>query len=101
MICRRCKMVMKDELIKFGLHPNTIQSGEIEGTTIEKYFISQRIEKRKEFLQYDKLSRSEIANSLSYSSIAYLSNQFKKQAGLTQTFYKLHGQANRKSLYKI
>jgi YesN/AraC family two-component response regulator len=61
---------------------------EVEGTTIEKYFISQRIEKVKELLVYDELSLSEIAGKLGYSSVAYLSNQFKKITGLTPTFYK-------------
>lgn len=61
---------------------------EVEGTTIEKYFISQRIEKVKELLVYDELSLSEIADKLGYSSVSYLSNQFKKMTGLTPTFYK-------------
>jgi AraC-like DNA-binding protein len=174
MVCGRCKMVVKDELIKFGLHPKSIELGEveieeelnsdkknqldtvlqsfgfemiddkksrliekiknsivglvhypdeqlhtkfseyissklhhdysylsnlfseIEGTTIEKYFIAQKIEKVKELLKYDELSLSEIADKLGYSSVAYLSNQFKKQTGLTPTFYKTLGQ--RKSI---
>lgn len=61
---------------------------EIEGTTIEKYYINQRIEKVKELLVYDELSLYEIADELGYSSVAYLSNQFKKITGLTPTFYK-------------
>ncbi|MFI5124561.1 MAG: helix-turn-helix domain-containing protein [Chitinophagales bacterium] len=61
---------------------------EVEGTTIEKYFINQRIEKVKELLVYDELSLSEIADRLGYSSVAYLSNQFKKITGLTPTFYR-------------
>lgn len=56
---------------------------EAEGTTIEKYFIAQKIEKVKELLLYDELSLSEIAYQLHYSSVAYLSNQFKKITGLT------------------
>ena len=51
---------------------------EVEGTTIEKYYITQRIEKVKELLVYDELSLSEIADSLGYSSTAYLSSQCKK-----------------------
>ncbi|MBS1600789.1 MAG: helix-turn-helix transcriptional regulator [Bacteroidetes bacterium] len=61
---------------------------EVEGTTIEKYFILQKIEKVKELLMYDELSLSEIADKLNYSSVAYLSAQFKKVTGLTPTFYK-------------
>ena len=61
---------------------------EVEGTTIEKYFIGQRIERVKELLVYDELNLSEIADRLGYSSVAYLSNQFKKITGLTPTYYK-------------
>ena len=71
---------------------------EVEGITIEKYFISQKIEKVKELLKYDELSLSEIADRLGYSSVAYLSNQFKKQTGLTPTFYKSLKQNKRKNL---
>lgn len=166
MVCSRCKMIVRDELIKSGLHPTSVELGEVEiseelngerkdklnmalrsfgfeliddrkvriiekikneivelvhysedqlkvkfsehisrklhhdynylsnlfseveGKTIEKYFIAQKIEKVKEFLKYDELSLSEIADRLGYSSVAYLSNQFKTQTGLTPTFYK-------------
>ena len=71
---------------------------EVEGITIEKYFISQKIEKVKELLKYDELSLSEIADRLGYSSVSYLSNQFKKQTGLTPTFYKSLKQNKRKNL---
>ncbi|WP_240663458.1 AraC family transcriptional regulator [Mucilaginibacter limnophilus] len=68
---------------------------EVEGTTIEKYFIAQKIEKVKELLRYDELTLSEIAYKLGYSSVAYLSNQFKKQTGLTPTFFKAQKQNHR------
>ncbi len=71
---------------------------EVEGITIEKYLISQKIEKVKELLKYDELSLSEIAERLGYSSVAYLSNQFKKQTGLTPTFYKSLKQNKRKNI---
>jgi AraC-like DNA-binding protein len=61
---------------------------EIENTTIEKYFISQKIEKVKELLIYNELSLSEIADILNYSNIAHLSNQFKKITGFTPTYFK-------------
>lgn len=61
---------------------------EIEGTTIEKYLIAQKIEKVKELLVYDELTLSEIADRLNYSSVAYLSNQFKKVTGLTPSHFK-------------
>ena len=176
MVCSRCKMVIKDELIKFGLHPNSVELGEVEitedlnnekknklnevlqsfgfdliddkktqliekikntivdlvhysedqlktnfsvhiseklhhdynylsnlfseveGTTIEKYFIAQKIEKVKELLKDDELSLSEIADRLGYSNVAYLSTQFKKQTGLTPTFYKSLRQNNRTNI---
>ena len=61
---------------------------EVEGTTIEQYFISQKIEKVKELLVYDELSLSEIAVQMSYSSVSHLSRQFKKVTGFTPTYYK-------------
>ncbi len=176
MVCSRCKMVVKDELIKFGVHPQSVELGEVEiaedlnsenrkhldrvlqsygfeliddkksqliekiktaivdmvhysedqiktkisdyiskklhhdynylsnlfseveGSTIEKYLIAQKIEKVKELLKYDELSLSQIADRLGYSSVAYLSNQFKKQTGLTPTFYKSLRQNQRKNI---
>jgi len=74
---------------------------EVEGTTIEKYFISQRIEKVKELLVYDELSLSEIANQLGYSSVAYLSSQFKKTTGLTPTFYKSLKETKRRNIDEL
>lgn len=61
---------------------------EIEGTTIEKYYIAQKIERVKELLVYDELSLSEISYRLGYSSVAHLSNQFKKVTGLTPSHFK-------------
>jgi YesN/AraC family two-component response regulator len=71
---------------------------EVEGTTIEKYFIAQKIEKVKELLKYNELSLSEIADRLGYSSVAYLSNQFKKQTGLTPSIFKSLKQIKRTNL---
>jgi len=61
---------------------------EAEGTTIEKYYISQKIEKVKELLIYDELTLSQIAYRMGYSSVAYLSSQFKKETGLTPSHFK-------------
>ena len=166
MVCSRCKMVVKSELEKLGLHPINIELGEIEiqetnidslkdvllqnlhligfdilddkrsktiekiktlivelvhhseealtinlseyiseqlhqnyhylsnlftemhGTTIEYYYITQKIERAKELLIYDELSLSEIAFRLNYRSVAHLSKQFKKVIGLTATHFK-------------
>jgi len=74
---------------------------EIEGRTIEKYFIAQKIEKVKELLVYDELSLSEIAYKLGYSSTAYLSNQFKKVTGLTPSHFKKIKENKRKSLDEV
>ncbi len=166
MVCSRCKIVVKAELEKLGLHPTHIELGEIEiiettidcvrdillqnlqaigfdilddkrsqtiekiktlivtlvhhteealvinlseyiseklhqnyhylsnlftelhGTTIEHYYIVQKIERAKELLIYDELSLSEIAYRLNYKSVAHLSKQFKKVLGLTATHFK-------------
>lgn len=74
---------------------------EVEGVTIEKYFIAQKIEKVKELLVYDELTLSEIAEMLNYSSVAYLSNQFKKVTGLTPTHFKNLKQAKRIPLDQV
>jgi AraC-like DNA-binding protein len=74
---------------------------EVEGTTIEKYLIAQKIEKVKELLVYDELSLSEIALRLNYSSVAYLSNQFKKVTGLTPSYFKSIKEKKRKPLDEI
>lgn len=61
---------------------------ETEGITIEHYFIAQKIERVKELLIYNELSLSQIAFQLDYSSVAHLSNQFKKTTGITPTQFK-------------
>lgn len=73
----------------------------IEGTTIEKYYIAQKIEKVKELLVYDELTLSEIADSLHYSSVAHLSNQFKKVTGLTPGHFRQIGMERRKPLDQV
>lgn len=74
---------------------------EVEGITIEKYIIQQKIEKVKELIIYDELSLSEIAYQLGYSSVAHLSNQFKKVIGLTPSHFRQVGANKRKPLDKI
>lgn len=61
---------------------------EVKGMTIQQYIIQQKIEKVKERLIYDELTLTEIAHKLHYSSVAHLSNQFKKVTGLTPTYFK-------------
>lgn len=61
---------------------------EIKGTTIEKYYLSNKIDRVKELLVYDELNLTEIAWKMHYSSVAHLSNQFKKMTGLTPSHFK-------------
>ena len=77
------------------------QFSEAEGMTIEKYYILQKIERVKELLTYDEMSLSQIADRLHYSSVAYLSNQFKKVTGYTPTQYKNLGTGKRGGLDEI
>jgi YesN/AraC family two-component response regulator len=166
MVCIRCKMVVKDELSKMGLHFKTVELGEaeiegelteverdqfkvallrsglelmddkksvlilriknvivelvhyseeplsvnlseylrqklnhdytymanlfseVQGTTIEKFYIAHKIERVKELLVYNELNLTEIAYKMHYSSVAHLSNQFKKVTGLTPSHFK-------------
>jgi AraC-like DNA-binding protein len=166
MVCIRCKMVVRDELTKLGLHYTTVELGEaeimerlsagqreqirtallksglelmddkksvliqkiknviielvhyteeplainlsgylsqqlehdytylanlfseVQGTTIEKFFISHKIERVKELLVYNELTLTEIAYKMHYSSVAHLSTQFKKVTGLTPSHFK-------------
>ncbi len=179
MVCRRCKMVVQAELEKLGLHPVSVELGEIElqedtllglkdkllkqlhslgfdliddkksktidrikiliielvyqknnqitvnlsdylsqnlmqdyptlsnlfseveGITIEKYFIHQKIERVKELLIYDEMTLNEIAHLLNYSSVAYLSNQFKKNTGFTPSYFKQLKNRKRKQIEEL
>jgi AraC family transcriptional regulator len=74
---------------------------EVEGITLEQFFILQKIEKVKEWLVYDELNLSEISYKLGYSSVAHLSAQFKKVTGLTPSAFKKIGISHRKSLDKV
>lgn len=61
---------------------------EVQGITIEKFMISHKIERVKELIIYDELNITEIAWKMNYSSVAHLSNQFKKVTGLTPSHFK-------------
>lgn len=179
MVCNRCKMVVKSEIEKFGLHPVTVELGEVqiteelgslekeqlnkkllpfgfslindrktiliekiknliidlvhhnnnqlsinlsehlgktlqhdytylsnlftqvEDTTVEQYFIAQKIERVKELLVYDEISLSQIAYQLNYSSVSHLSKQFKKVTGLTPSHFKQLKENKRKPLEEL
>ncbi len=74
---------------------------EVTGTTVEKYFIAQKIERAKELLTYNELTLSEIAYLLGYSSTAYLSAQFKSMTGLTPTQFKQKKEKHRRALDEL
>jgi AraC-like DNA-binding protein len=61
---------------------------EVKGTTIQQFIIINKIERVKELLLYDELNLTEISYKLHYSSVAHLSNQFKKVTGLSPSFFK-------------
>jgi len=71
---------------------------EVEGVTIEKYSISQKIEKIKELLAYGEMNLSEIAFQMGYSSVAHLSAQFKKETGFTASWFRANRSIARKTL---
>src|ERR1035437_6832056 len=61
---------------------------EVQGTTIEHFIIDHKVERIKELIIYDELNITEIAWKMNYSSVAHLSNQFKKVTGLSPTHFK-------------
>jgi AraC-like DNA-binding protein len=74
---------------------------EVKGITIQQYMIQHKIERVKELLLYDELSLTEIAWKLHYSSVAHLSNQFKKVTGLTPTYFKELKSKRKKNLENL
>jgi YesN/AraC family two-component response regulator len=74
---------------------------EVKGTTIEKFYLSHKIERVKELLVYDELNLTEIADKLHYSSVAHLSNQFKKMTGLTPSHFKILKHKRRNTLGNV
>jgi AraC-like DNA-binding protein len=61
---------------------------EVQGTTIEQFIISHKVERIKELIVYGEMNITEIANKMNYSSVAHLSSQFKKATGLTPSHFK-------------
>ena len=95
---------LSDILAKELAHDYSYQSNlfsSVEGITIEQYLIQQKIEKVKELLVYDELSLNEISYQLGYSSVQYLSNQFKKITGLTPSHFKKIKYSKRKPLDRV
>ncbi|MEX0660622.1 MAG: AraC family transcriptional regulator [Balneolaceae bacterium] len=75
---------------KIGLDYNHLSNifSRINGITIQQFIICHKIEKAKELILNDELSITEISKKLHYSSVAHLSNQFKKVTGLSPLFFK-------------
>jgi AraC-like DNA-binding protein len=61
---------------------------EVKGTTIEKFYLTHKMERVKEMILYDDLNLTEISYKLHFSSVSHLSNQFRKFTGMTPTQYK-------------
>ena len=74
---------------------------EVRGITIQQFIINHKIEKVKELLLYDELNLTEISYKLHYSSVAHLSNQFKKVTGLSPSFYKQLGKKRKNNLENL
>ncbi|MFD2527614.1 helix-turn-helix domain-containing protein [Flavihumibacter stibioxidans] len=93
--------VLLSEKLNMDYHYLSSLFSSIEGITIEKYVILQRIERAKELLMYDELNLSEIAYNLGYSSVQHLSQQFKKITGLTPSHFKQLKENKRKPLDQV
>ena len=74
---------------------------EVQGTTIEKFIITHKIERVKELIFYDELNLTEIAWKMHYSSVAHLSNQFKKVTGLSPSHFKQLKEKSRSPIEEI
>jgi AraC-like DNA-binding protein len=74
---------------------------EVKGITIQQYIINHKIERVKELLLYDEMNLTEISYLLNYSSVAHLSNQFKKVTGLSPSFFKQLKQKRNQNLENV
>ncbi|HRN73696.1 MAG TPA: helix-turn-helix domain-containing protein [Ginsengibacter sp.] len=91
---------LKDNIFKDYSTISKIFS-QVEGVTIEHYFILQKIEKAKELLVYNEMALGSIASFLGYSSSQHLSAQFKQITGMTPTQFKSMGHGLRKAIDKV
>ncbi|GAB3338560.1 AraC family transcriptional regulator [Cryomorphaceae bacterium 1068] len=73
----------------------------VEGVTIERFILKQKVERVKELIFYNELTLSEIAHQMDYSSVAHLSAQFKKETGMTPTAFKKMRNPGRQSLDQL
>ncbi|GAO43977.1 helix-turn-helix domain-containing protein [Flavihumibacter petaseus] len=90
-----------EQKLEMDYHSLTTLFTAVEGVTIEKYLILQRIERVKELLWYDELSLSEIADQTGYSSVQHLSQQFKKVTGTTPSAFRASRENSRRPLDKL
>jgi len=98
------KINFSDFLSKKLNHDYTYLSNlfsEVQGTTIEQFIISHKIERIKELIIYDELNITEIAWKMNYSSVAHLSNQFKKVTGLSPSHFKQLKEKRRSPIEEI
>jgi AraC-like DNA-binding protein len=98
------KVNFSDFLSKKLNHDYTYLSNlfsEVQGTTIEQFIISHKVERIKELIIYDELNLTEISYKMNYSSVAHLSHQFKKVTGLTPTHFKQLKDKRRKPIEEI
>jgi AraC-like DNA-binding protein len=88
---------------RFGLSYPYLSSlfSKHEATTLEKYTILHKIEKVKELIEYEELTLSEIAYMMGYSSVQYLSTQFKSVTGISVTEYRVSPENRRKGLDRL
>jgi len=98
------KVNFSDYLSEKLKHDYTYMSNlfsEVQGTTIEQFIISHKVERIKELIIYGELNITEIAWKMNYSSVAHLSNQFKKATGLTPSHFKQLKDIRRKPIEEI
>jgi AraC-like DNA-binding protein len=88
---------------RLGLNYNYLSKvfSDSEGVTIEKYIISQKIERIKELMTYGELNMTQIADKMNYSSVAHLSLQFKKNTGFTPSGFRLLKGHKRRTVEEI
>jgi AraC family transcriptional regulator len=93
--------VFLSERLQMDYHYLSTLFSSVEGITVEKYVILQRVERAKELLIYDEMTINEIADALGYSSVQHLSQQFKKITGLSPTHFKQLKENRRTPLDKV
>ena len=101
---RRLKVNYSDYIAESLNHEYTSLSKlftSVEGITIERYILKQKIEYVKELLFYNELTLSQIANQMEYSSVAHLSAQFKKETGMTPSSFKKLKKPGHKALDSV